>query len=137
MPTMNDRSYEDAADEFDGLSFYQAVSRYAVAFADLSHGELMALGGKFLELASSLSETSDDERRTSASLAEAIEEVILFRLAGNNEGIRSYLAAKQAHLEYLHKYSPAAVAPAKNEPSAPLPARESSSWVSGWFGKRK
>jgi hypothetical protein len=133
---MNDRSYEDAAAECDGMSFYQSVSRYADAFDNFSHGELMALGGKFLELANGFTQASDDERRTSTSLAEAIEEVILFRLAGNDEGIKSYLTAKQAHLEYLRKYSAADVTSAKSEPPVSSAAGESSSSVSSWFGKR-
>jgi hypothetical protein len=133
---MNDRSYENAADEYDGLSFHQAVQRFSAAFEDISRGELMALGGKFLELAHGVQTELDEERRTSACLAEAIEEVILFRLAGNDEGIRSYLAAKQAHLEYLREYGSVEESAENAEPSTIASEREASSWLGSWFGKK-
>jgi len=119
------------------LSFYQAVSRFAAAFEDISRGELMALGGKFLELAHGVQTASDEERRTSSSLAEAIEEVILFRLAGNDEGIRSYLAAKQAHLEYLRECGSVEAAAENAETSTIPPPREPSASVGSWFGKKR
>jgi hypothetical protein len=104
---MSDRSYEEAADEFEELNFLQSVSRFSYCFSDLSLGELMAMGGRFLELAYS-DASSEDERETSRFLAAAMEEVIVFRLKGNQDSLEKYLAAKQVHLEELQQITSAA-----------------------------
>lgn len=104
---MSDRSYEEAADEFEDLNFFQSVSRFSHCFSDLSLGELMAMGGRFLELAYR-DATSEDERETSRLLAAALEEVIVLRLMGNQDGLQKYLAAKQTHIEQLQQSAPAA-----------------------------
>ena len=103
---MSDRSYEEAADEFDELNFFQSVSRFSHSFSDLSLGELMAMGGRFLDLAYSEA-SSEDERKTSRFLAAALEEVIVFRLKGNQDALEKYFAAKQVHLEELQKITSA------------------------------
>ena len=104
---MSDRSYEEAADEFEELNFFQSVSRFSYSFSDLSLGELMAMGGRFLELAYS-DASSEDERETSRFLAAAMEEVIVFRLKGNQDALEKYLAAKQVHLAELQQITSAA-----------------------------
>jgi hypothetical protein len=104
---MSDRSYEEAADEFEELNFFQSVSRFSYCFSDLSLGELMAMGGRFLELAYS-DASSEDERETSRFLAAAMEEVIVFRLKGNQDALEKYLAAKQVHLAELQQITSAA-----------------------------
>ncbi|MCV2357006.1 hypothetical protein LNV09_22920 [Paucibacter sp. B2R-40] len=125
---MSDRSYEDAADEFERLNWYQSIVRFNECFEAQSLGELMALGSKFLELAHEEAEV--DERETSQCFAQTIEEVILFRLKGNETGIRAYLAAKQAQLENLQKHMVAA-------PVASGATQVVRKGVLAWFGKRK
>jgi len=67
----------------------------------------MAMGGRFLELAYS-DASSEDERETSRFLAAAMEEVIVFRLKGNQDALEKYLAAKQVHLAELQQITSAA-----------------------------
>ena len=127
---MSDRDFEDFADEYDGLNFHQAASRFAATFASVSLGELMAMGGRYLELARGANGTTEDERATCSCLAEAVGEVILLRLQGNPNGLEKYLEAKRSHLEYLDKYLPSASLQPKQ--SAP-----SGSASFSWFGKRR
>jgi len=130
---MSDRSYEEAADEFEDLNFFQSVSRFSHCFSDLSLGELMAMGGRFLELAYR-DATSEDERETSLFLAAALEEVIVFRLMGNQDGLQKYLAAKQAHLEQLQQSTPVASECESNHSPHSSPAKGG---LSAWFGGRR
>lgn len=130
---MSDRSYEEAADEFEYLNFFQSVSRFSHCFSDLSLGELMAMGGRFLELAYRDAE-SEDERETSRFLAAALEEVIIFRLMGNQDGLQKYLAAKQAHLEQLQQSAPVASGHGTDRPPHPSPTKGG---LFAWFGGRR
>ena len=130
---MSDRSYEEAADEFEELNFFQSVSRFSYCFSDLSLGELMAMCGRFLELAYS-DASPEDERETSRFLAAAMEEVIVFRLKGNQDALEKYLAAKQVHLAELQQITSAAsdcdndYSPHSSPPKGGLFA---------WFGGRR
>jgi hypothetical protein len=127
---MNNRSHSDAADEYERLNFLQSVSRFTAVFTELSLGDLMALGGRFLDLAHGLDGTIEDEQRTSACIAEAIEEVIIHRLAGNEDALKNYFAAKQAQLTLLRDHY--------RTDGTPLPdLHPSASGVFGWFGKKK
>lgn len=130
---MNDRSYEEAADEFEALNFFQSVSRFSHCFSDLSLGELMAMGGRFLELAYS-DATSEDERKTSRFLAAALEEVIVFRLMGNQDGLQKYLAAKQTQLEQLQQSTPTASDCDNDHLPHSSPAKGG---LFAWFGGRR
>ncbi|MDN3555526.1 hypothetical protein [Halomonas maura] len=130
---MSDRSYEEAADEFEELNFFQSVSRFSHCFSELSLGELMAMGGRFLELAHGDAEV-EDERETSRFLAAAIEEVIVFRLRGNEDGLQKYLAAKQAHLEYLQQNIPHA---SDRDTASPKPSSSTKRGLFAWFGGRR
>jgi hypothetical protein len=130
---MSDRSYEEAADEFEAMNFFQSVSCFSHYFSDLSLGELMAMGGRFLELAYR-DATSEDERKTSRFLAAALEEVIVFRLMGNQDGLQKYLAAKQAHLEHLQQSTPAASECGNDHSPHSSPAKGG---IFAWFGGRR
>lgn len=130
---MTDRSYEEAADEFEELNFFQSVSRFSRCFSERSLGELMAMGGRFLELAYGDAE-SEDERETSRFLAAAIEEVILFRLRGNQDGLQKYLAAKQAHLECLQQSAPEESERGADRPVSTSPKKGG---LFAWFGGRR
>jgi hypothetical protein len=130
---MSDRSYEEAADEFEELNFFQSVSRFSYSFSDLSLGELMAMGGRFLELAYS-DASSEDERETSRFLAAAMEEVIVFRLKGNQDALEKYLAAKQVHLAELQQITSAA-SDCDNDYSPH--SSHSKGGLFAWFGGRR
>ena len=130
---MSDRDYENIADEYDHLNFYQTVSRFAGAFEHVPLGELMAMGGRFLELARGNAGTTEDEQATSGCLAQAVEEVIVFRLKGNEVGLQKYFEAKLAHLQYLDKHFPAVASLASKEPVTPTTSRG----LFSWFGKRR
>ena len=130
---MSDRSYEEAADEFEELNFFQSFSRFSHSFSDLSLGELMAMGGRFLELAYS-DASSKDERETSRFLAAALEEVIVFRLKGKQDVLKKYLAAKQVHLEQLQQITSAAT-DCDNDYSPH--SSTSKGGLLAWFGGRR
>lgn len=130
---MSDRSYEEATDEFEDLNFFQSVSRFSHCFSDLSLGELMAMSGRFLELAYRDAE-SEDERETSRFLAAALEEVIVFRLMGNQDGLQKYLAAKQAHLEHIQQSAPLASERGTDRSPHPSPTKGG---LFAWFGGRR
>jgi hypothetical protein len=129
---MGDRDYEHVADEYDRLNFYQAVSRFSEALGEISLGELMAMGGRFLELAQGDAGTTEDERATCGCLAQAVEEAIVFRLKGDEAGLQRYFEAKLAHLQFLDKYFP--VAASSTSDKEPAPGNQG---LSGWFGKRR
>lgn len=130
---MSDCSYEKAADEFENLNFFQSVSRFSHCFSDLSLGELMAMGGRFLELAYT-DATPEDERETSRFLAATLEEVIVFRLMGNQDGLQKYLAAKQAHLEQLQQSTPAE---SKRDSGHPPHSSPVKGGFFAWFGGKR
>lgn len=130
---MSDRSYEEAADVFEELNFFQSVSRFSHCFSELSLGELMAMGGRFLELAYGDAE-SEDERETSRHLAAALEEVIVFRLQGNQDGLQKYLAAKQAHLECLQRNAPEE---SERGTDCSASASPTKGGLFAWFGGRR
>lgn len=130
---MTERSYEEASDEFENMNFFQSVSRFSHCFSELSLGELMAMGGRFLELAHRDADVTD-ESETSRYLAAAIEEVIVFRLRGNEDGLQKYLKAKQAHLEYLQQYMPSAQS---SDTANPEPSSSARRGLFSWFGGRR
>ncbi len=130
---MSDRDFDDIADEYDRLNFYQTVSRLSVAFEEVPLGELMAMGGRFLELARGDAGTTEDEQATSSCLAQAVEEVIVFRLKGNEVGLQKYLEAKLSHVQVLDKHFSLAASPNPERPPASTGARG----PFGWFGKRR
>ncbi|MGM9428751.1 hypothetical protein [Hydrogenophaga sp. MI9] len=98
---MSNRSYEAAADEFDALGFFAMVQEFASSFAELSVGELMAMRSRFVCMAAGEGVDNPDERQTSYLLSEALDEVIVYRLRGNEAGLQTYLNAKEAELERL------------------------------------
>jgi hypothetical protein len=130
---MSDHRYEEATDEFEDLNFFQSVSRFSHCFSELSLGELMAMGGRFLELAYRDAEP-EDEQETSRLLAAALEEVIVFRLMGNQDALQKYLAAKQAHLEYLQQSAPVPSERGTDRAVHPSPTKGG---LFAWFGGRR
>ena len=101
---MNDRSYEDAADEFEKLNFFRSLTLFADCFSRLSHGELLALRSRFVQLAYLEHETEDDERKSADLIAQAIEEVIVFNLKGDPTCLNNYLEARNAEFEMVENY---------------------------------
>jgi hypothetical protein len=129
---MSSRSYEDAADEYEAMSFFQSVGRFSACFSELDLGELMAMGGKFLELSYGAAGAEADEQETAAVIARAIDEVIVFRLKANTDALRKYLDAKRKHVEYLQSTLPTD----QPSPSVPSPPGASKS-LFGWLNKKK
>lgn len=77
---MSDRSYEDAANEFDAFGFFAMVREFASNFANLSLGELMAMRSRFVHMMAGDGADEPGERQTSYLLSEALDEVIVYRL---------------------------------------------------------
>lgn len=134
---MEERSYEDAADEFEGLDFYQSISRFAECFDNLSCGELMALRSRFVQLAYFEGEPEDDERKTASQIAEALEEVILFNLKSDTPALEKYLAARNTEYEFMKDYGVGTIAHdvltaggSQQEPSSPAPSKGLFKWLS-------
>lgn len=141
---MEDRDYDDAADEFEELNFYQTISRFAECFSHLSQGELMALRSRFVQLAYLEHEPEDDERKTANLIAEAIEEVIVFKLKANPDGLDKYFRARNSELEYVKDYGIGTVAydilRAGNEPPESPPEKlevaPTSAGLFKWLSKK-
>lgn len=93
---MSDRSYEAAADEFDALGFFAMVRKFTANFADMSLGELMAMRSRFVCMMAGEGVDEPGERQTSYLLSEALDEVIVYRLRGNEAGLQAYFDAKDA-----------------------------------------
>lgn len=103
---MSSHTFEDAADEYEAMSFYQSVARFSACFSGLDLGELMAMAGKFLELSYGAAGAEADEQEAAEVIARAIDEVIVFRLKTNTDALRKYLDAKRKHVEYLESTAP-------------------------------
>lgn len=98
---MSNRSFEEAADEFDSLGFFPMVQEFASNFAKLSLGELMAMRSRFVHMMAGDGVDEPGERQTSYLLSAALDEVIVYRLRGTKAGLQAYFDAKEAELERL------------------------------------
>ncbi|WPK03032.1 hypothetical protein R6U79_12540 [Pseudomonas putida] len=134
---MEERSYEDAADEFEGLDFYQSISRFAGCFDNLSRGELAALRSRFVQLAYLEDDPDDDERKAAHQIAAALEEVILFNLKSSPVALENYLTARNKEYEFMRNYGVGTIAhdvlaagDRQQEPGSPEPARGLFKWLS-------
>jgi hypothetical protein len=128
---MTNQKFEDPMDEFNELDFFQTMGKFSSIFSVLSLGELMALGGKFLELAHGEMNAEADEQISAGAIAQAIEEVIVFRLKDKPDALKKYLDAKRLHLEFLHESALShKQASTKTEPKSSVSA------VFGWFGRK-
>lgn len=107
---MEERSYEDAAEEFENLSFHQTISRFAECFAILSHGELMALRSRFIQLAYLETDSEQGERNSAHHIAEALDEVIVFNLKHDPAGLDRYLKARNAEHDFVENYGVGTIA---------------------------
>lgn len=94
---MSGRTYEEAAQEYEPMSFFLSVQRFSACFNELSLGDLMALGGKFLELAYRTESDDRTENESADAIARAINEVIVFRLKANPTALKRYTEALCMH----------------------------------------
>lgn len=129
---MTSRTYPDAADDYEAMSFCQSVARFSACFSEVSLGELMAMGGKFLELAYGAAGAEVDEQETAQVIARAIDEVLVFRLRANPTALQKYLDAKRKHVEYLQSTLTTQQTASRDSRSV-----ATSKPLFGWFSKKK
>lgn len=102
--SMSDRSYEDCATELESLGFEGCIREFAILLSQVSNGQLMALRSRFIQLAYLDQNLESDERKSSNSIAEAIEEALIYNLRGNDGALDQYLIARNKEFEYIQKF---------------------------------
>lgn len=98
---MSGRTYEEAENEYEPMSFTQSVERFSACFNELTLGELMAMGGKFLDLAHRPEADDASEHESADVIARSIDEVIVFRLRDNPTALKRYTEARSMHEAHL------------------------------------